>query len=530
MLQRVIAGAVSAYRSVLSAILAVFLLNIVPPPAVAATEKVAVVAIDADPGHFNPGITTGSHVHAAADSIFNGLVGLDFSLSPVPDLALRWQISPDGRIYTFDLAEAKWHDGKPFTSADVKFTFEEILLKYHARTKAGLAAVIEAIDAPNERQVVFRLKTPHGAFLRRLDVTEAPILPKHIFAAAGDPNTAPANLKPIGTGPFKLVSYKRDAEIVFERNRDYFKQGLPKLDRLVLRIIKEPATRLLALEQGEVDYLPGVPGNELARLKAKGGTSIISVSSGPGGGNCIMTVSFNLEREPLNNANIRKAVALAVDRSRMIDQILFGQGRVAAAPISSAIPWAHAAGALADLSPSPDNANALLDAAGLKRGNGGIRLKLDIIHFPTFNKYAELMKQDLARVGIDLLSRPLDREAFVETAFRKRDFDLNIISYCNGVDPEIGVRRMYVSSNIGPVPFSNAAAYRNPVVDSFFETAGKATSEAERGAQYRELQTILARDLPYWWLVETVTTAVYRSSCSGFRPWTGQLAEEADCN
>ena len=140
------------------------------------------------------------------------------------------------------------------------------------------------------------------------------------------------------------------------------------------------------------------------------------------------------------------------------------------------------------------------------------------------------MKQDLAKVGIDLFSRPLDREAFVETAFRKRDFDLNIISYCNGVDPEIGVRRMYVSSNIGPVPFSNAAAYRNPVVDKSFETAGTATSEAERGAQYRELQAILARDLPYWWLVETVTTAVYRSNCSGFHPWTGQLAEEADCN
>ena len=346
-------------------------LDVALPQAAAAKEKVAVVAIDADPGHFNPGITTGSHVHAAANLIFNGLVGLNSSLSPVPDLALRWHISPDGRIYTFDLAEAKWHDGQPFTSADVKFTFEEILLKYHARTKAGLAAVIEGIDAPHERQVVFRLKASHGAFLRRLDVTEAPILPKHIFAAAGDPNNAPANLKPIGTGPFKLVGYKRDAEIVLERNRDYFKQGLPKLDRLVLRIIKEPATRLLALEQGEVDYLPGVPGNELARLKAKGGTTAIDVTSGPGGGNCIMTVSFNLEREPLKDVNTRKAIARAVDRGRMIEQILFGRGKVAAAPISSAIPWAHAAGALADLSPSLDNANALLDTAGLKRGDGG---------------------------------------------------------------------------------------------------------------------------------------------------------------
>ena len=175
------------------ALLCTFLLATSSAQPANAAEKVAIVAIDADPGHFNPGITTGGHVHAVADSLFNGLVALDATLSPVPDLATRWTISPDGKSYTFELAEAKWHDGQPLTSADVKYTFEEILLKYHARTKAGLASVIEGIDVPNERQVVFRLKVPQGAFLRRLDVTEAPILPKHLFANVGDPNNAPAN-------------------------------------------------------------------------------------------------------------------------------------------------------------------------------------------------------------------------------------------------------------------------------------------------------------------------------------------------
>src|SRR5262249_1944286 len=100
-------------------------------PAVGA-EAVAVIAIDADPGHFNPAITTGVHVHAVADSIFNGLVGLDQSQMPTPDLAAAWQVSADGRTYTFRLVEARWHDGEPFTSADVKFTFENVLLKWHA--------------------------------------------------------------------------------------------------------------------------------------------------------------------------------------------------------------------------------------------------------------------------------------------------------------------------------------------------------------------------------------------------------------
>ncbi|HEV8054533.1 MAG TPA: ABC transporter substrate-binding protein, partial [Candidatus Limnocylindrales bacterium] len=94
-------------------------------------------------------ISTGSHVHAVADSIFNGLVGVDQNSSPVPDLATGWEISPDGKTYIFKLADATWHDGKPFTSADVKFTFENVLFKFHARTKAGLGVVVESIDAPD---------------------------------------------------------------------------------------------------------------------------------------------------------------------------------------------------------------------------------------------------------------------------------------------------------------------------------------------------------------------------------------------
>jgi len=158
----------------IAARLSVWLLAVACARAAAGADAVAIVAIDADPGHFNPAITTGSHVHAVADSLFNGLVGLDQNQQPMPDLATGWQVSPDGLTYTFTLAEALWHDGEPFTSADVKFTFENVLLKHHARTRAGLGALIAGIDA---------------------------------------------NTKPIGTGPFRLARYERDATIVLERNK-----------------------------------------------------------------------------------------------------------------------------------------------------------------------------------------------------------------------------------------------------------------------------------------------------------------------
>ena len=109
----------------------------------------AVIVVQADPGHLNPAISTGSHVHAVADSLYNALVELDRDLRPQPDLALRWRVSEGGTVYTFTLApNVKWHDGMPFSSADVKFSFEEVLLKHHARSKSGIGAVIAAIDTP----------------------------------------------------------------------------------------------------------------------------------------------------------------------------------------------------------------------------------------------------------------------------------------------------------------------------------------------------------------------------------------------
>ncbi|MGH1482798.1 MAG: ABC transporter substrate-binding protein [Geminicoccales bacterium] len=486
-----------------------------------------VVAITADPGHFNPGITTGYNVHVVADSMFNGLVALDGELTPTPDLAESWTVSDDNRVYTFVLVDnATWHDGEPLTSSDVKFTFENILFKYHSRTKAGLGSVVEAIETPDDHTVVFRMTEPYGPLLQRLDVTEAPILPEHVFETGSDPNDHPANLQPIGTGPYRFVEYSQDDTITLERNADYFKSDLPKLERLIFRVIPDSTTQLLALEQGEVDYVNRIPLADVERLREQGDITLVDSSTGPGGGNCIMTLSFNLERELLQSSEIRQAIAHAIDRDRMVSQVQFDLGRVARAPISSAIGWAHDDGSLSTYPYDPSKAETLLDAAG-QAPKDGVRFSIDIVHFPRFSKYAEVMKQDLAKVGIDLISRPLDRAAAVDAIFKQRNFDTNLISYCNGLDPDIGVKRMYVSGNIGPIPFSNASAYRNDRVDELFDTAGKTSERDARQNLYQEVQQILAKDLPYWWLVESTFVTGYRDTLEGFRPWTGQFAEAA---
>lgn len=488
-----------------------------------------VVAVGEDPGQFNPGITTSFGPHSVADSIFNGLVALDANANPQPDLAQSWEVSDDATTYTFHLAEdVTWHDGEPFTSADVKFTFENILLNYHSRTKAGLENTLAAIDTPDEHTVVFRFDAPYAPLLQRLDVTEAPILPQHIYEGVEDPTQADANLMPVGTGPFMFESHTPGAEVRLVRNENYFKEGLPHLDEVIFRVIPDANTQLLALEAGEIDYMWRVPGPDVARLESSPDTTVLSVPAGPGGGFCVMTLTFNLERDVFEDVRVRQAFAHAIDRQQILEQVIFGQGRVAVAPISSAIAWAHLADG-PDYAYDPQQAEALLDEAGFPRGDDGTRFSVDFIHFPTFSKYGEVMREQLAEVGIDFELRPLERDAAVEAIFDQRDFDTNIISYCNNTDPEIGVRRMYVSTNIGPIPFSNGAAYENPVIDELFAEAAATADRDERGEIYREIQEILLQDLPYWWIVETDFSVGVRSTCHDFRAWSGQFAETAWC-
>ncbi|MBA3801106.1 MAG: ABC transporter substrate-binding protein [Geodermatophilaceae bacterium] len=498
------------------------------------------MAIGSDPGHLNPAITTSGATHTASELIYNGLVGLDENLKPIPELAESWTIEGDGVQYTFKLRDGvTWHDGMPFTSADVKFTFEQVLLKLHSRTRSSVGPALDGIDTPDAMTVIFRFKQAYAPLLQQLDVTEAPIVPQHIYEGT-DPAENPANAAPIGTGPFAFVSYAPDSEIRLKRNEAYWAPGLPKLDEVVMRVIAETGSQVIALEKGEVDWIWGVPGPDEERLDADPEIELLRTDRNPGGSNCIMTVSFNLDHPILQDLRVRQAIAHAVDRQQIVDNILFGQGRVATAPISSGIAWAHADDVVL---PAYDRAAAmaLLDQGGWKAGANGKRvaagvtgvedgtpLTLDFLHFPSFSRYGELLRSQLGEVGIDLTLVPLEPPVFAETVFTNRDFDTNVISYCNGPDPEIGVRRMFDSAQIGPVPFSNAAGYRDSAVDALFTEAQQTIELAARGEIYRRIQETVAAAQPYVWLVETSGVRAYRSPCQGFLPYA-QFAEAATC-
>lgn len=498
-----------------------------------------VAALQSDPGHLNPAITTNGNVHTAASLLYNGLVTLHQDLRVTPELARRWDVLDGGARYRFTLRDdVRWHDGRPLTASDVKFTFDSLLLRFHARMRASLGPVLLSVDAPDDSTVDFRLRRPYAPLLQQLDVVEAPILPRHVYEGA-DPLTHPANLRPVGTGPFRFVDYRADREIRYRANESYF-GGAPALRAVTLRIIPDPGMQVAALERGEVDWLFAVPGPERAQLRKNPRIRLQQTSLGAGGSNCITTFGFNLDRPVFRDVRVRRAIAHAVDRYQFLERVAFGEGRVAGAPISSGIPFAHARGLPM---PELDTAAAarLLDEAGwiatrapvrVARGVAGVRdgtpLVVEFTGMSAQTPYGNLLRAQLRPLGVELRVTSLEQAVFSNTIFRARDFDMAVVSYCNGTDPEIGVRRQYVSASIGPVPFSNLAGYRNPEMDTLFDRASAALDPEQRRSIYRRIQEIAIRDLPYIWVLESVQTHAYTTRCGGFGS-TAHFAATATC-
>ncbi len=478
-----------------------------------------VVAVSTDPAGLNPAITTQGGVHLICGSIFSGLVAHDFNLNPVPDLAERWEASPDGKTYTFHLARAAvFHDGMPVTSSDIKFTFEQLLMKYHSRTRTSVGDNLDRISTPDAHTVVFEFKRPYAAFLQLIDVSNAPVMPRHVFEGT-DPLTNPHNTSPVGSGPLRFQEWRKGDHITLVRNERYFKKGKPYLDRVVYRVMPSGSTAAIAFEKGEVDYLLNVSPLDAARFKRMGG--IVLTDKGREGYATVETLIPNLTRAPLSDLRVRRAIAHAIDKNFLVDKLQFGMGVIATGPISHLLAWAY----------NPDVvkyerdltlANRLLDEAGQKRDPSGLRFRLKFVHAAGYSKVAEALRDQLREAGIDVELQLLEFSAAVDAVYIKKDFDLGFASFENGPDPDVGVKRTVVSSNIGPIPFSNGAGYRNLRVDELFTLAASELNKQERASYYFEAQEILTKDLPYFWLYEPQSVSAYREGLKGLYEWSAK--------
>ncbi|MGA1561087.1 MAG: ABC transporter substrate-binding protein, partial [bacterium] len=195
-------------------------------------------------------MSTSMPVGQAASKIYDGLLEYNFDLSPRPCLAESYNISKDGKTITFKIRKGvTFHDGKPLTAEDARYSIMEVLGQIHPRGK-GNFSLISSAEVPDSHTLVLKLSSPSPSMIMAFSGYESPILPKHLFAGTDIKNHPNANA-PIGTGPFKFVEWKRGQFIRFDKNENYWSSGEPKIDRIVIRTIPDSSTRSAVLEKGE---------------------------------------------------------------------------------------------------------------------------------------------------------------------------------------------------------------------------------------------------------------------------------------
>ncbi|MES2531703.1 MAG: ABC transporter substrate-binding protein [Pseudomonadota bacterium] len=474
----------------------------------AATGKgTAVLGIDADPPTLNLGTTTDFAAGDVAAKILEGLVWLDPQYNPKPSLATAWTVTPDGKTYRFTLRKGvKWHDGRDFTSADVKFSLLEVIGKLHPRAAPVFKNLGIEVDAPDAGTVVVKLQKPYAPFLSQMTVFDAPILPRHIYEGSNI-GANPANQKPVGTGPFKLAEWKRGASIKLVRNDQYWDGDKPFLESIIFQVIPQAANRVPALQAGEIDELLDfyTPKPEVPRILADKGLAPRRGVNIP----AVYFMMFNTQSPLFAKKDARHALAFAIDRQRLVKQVMNGIARPGAGAFGDGFKWLfnEEVGYAKKFPLDPARAKALLAKAGVAAGTTTVRMPFDVSR-AQMRAQSQIIQDNLRQVGLEVKLEPLERSVYYDRVFAKKDFDLTLGSYFSAGDPAIGYTRLY-NTYTGTAPNTNASGYANPKVDDLLSQAATAADRDVRAKLYKELQVILNEDLPTLVLFdeETVDTA-----------------------
>lgn len=461
-------------------------------------DGVAVIASGADLESANPLVT----VHPLARQVqrhmlFVTLARYDSSLAPVPYYARRWSWSADRTTLTLVLASGlHWHDGAPTTARDAVFTFDAARDPRTGSPRAGELATLASAEARDDTTLVLRFATPQPGLPSFL--CELPIVPAHLLSTVPRDGMRPApfSTAPVGNGPFRFVERVAGQRWVFARNDDFPSElgGPPRLRRLVVAVVDEPATKMAGLVSGDLDMAGIAP--TMAALARRDPTLRvveypISLS---------VALVFNTRHPALADRRVREAISLSIDRRRIIAAAVGGYAIPASGPVTDASPFALPGEARHD----PARADSLLDAAGWRRLPDGRRargtsLDLELLTVGSGDNIAEqLIQADLGARGITVSIRQLEMGAFLARArANPRRFDVLL----TGIPGDVGLSQLAAMYDGrlrgGALDYGD---FHTPALDALFARTRTARSDGELAAAWRDVQLVLARELPAAWI------------------------------
>lgn len=474
-----------------------------------------------EPVTFNPILQSDTNSAWVVQRVFTGLVEINEKLEVAPDIATKWTQSPDGLQWTFTLrGDVKFHDGKPLTAEDVAFTYNAIKDKGYTGPRSGEFAALDRVEVVDPTTVKFILKQPFAPFLANLTYG---ILPRHIYGEkpVADMKENPANRKPVGTGPWKFGEWVPGQYLTLVRNDSFYGEG-PYIPEMVLKFVQDGNVATAKLEAGEFD-IGAIPPTSVKRFQEKlSGTFNFYPYQGLG----FEYLAFNLTRPGLGDKAVRQAIAYALDRQKIVSDILEGQGVVLNAPVPPAS-WAYTEAPLR-FTYDPARATRLLEEAGYAKGADGIyakdgqRLSYKITTntgSPVRESECLFIQKALKEIGIELNIDLVELSVFQGKAMPTGNFDmvLNRLNL-NSVDPD---PYTYFHSSQGKknakgtfVGF-NISQYTNPEIDRLLEEGRKITDQTQRKAIYAQYQQMIAEDIPWLVLFNYKSTYAIKKSVQG---------------
>ncbi|MBE1205558.1 ABC transporter substrate-binding protein [Aminobacter carboxidus] len=459
-----------------------------------------VVAADSEPRNLNPAIVASNGVFFVASKVVEPLAEASFDGEDglAPRLATSWEGSADGLSVTFKLREGvTWHDGKPFSSADVAFSALNVW-----KPLQNLGRVVfknlEAVETPDANTAVFKFSKPTPLQLIKNALPAlTSVVPKHVYEGS-DIAANPANNAPVGTGPFKFAEHKAGEYYRLERYDKYWGDNAPALDEIIYRVLPDRAAAAGALEAEEIQLaaFSAVPLADLKRISKVAGIKVIS--EGYEALTYQLVVEINHRRKELADAKVRQAIAHAIDKDFVVKTIFLGYAK----PATGIVPQNDKQFYAPDVPTygfDVAKANALLDEAGYAKKDDGKRFALKLLPAPYFNEtkqFGDYLRQALAAVGIDAELVNNDSAAHQKAVYADHAFDLAIAPPVFRGDPAISTTILVQSGIPDGVPFSNQGGYKNDELDGLIDKAAETLDPSARIELYKEFQKKVAADLP----------------------------------
>jgi peptide/nickel transport system substrate-binding protein len=452
-----------------------------------------------DASNLIPLLASDKPSHDVAGLVYNGLVKYDKNMNITGDLAESWKISADGLIITFHLRKGvKWHDGRPFTAADVLYTYQVTIDPKTPTAYSGDFLKVKKAEILDD--YTFRV-TYDQPFAPALISWGSSILPRHLLAGK-DITKSPLKRQPIGTGPYMFKEWIAGQKIVLISNPDYF-EGRPYIDGYITRIIPDTATMFLELRAQGISYMDLTP-LQYTR-QTENNLFQKNFSKYRYLGFKYTYLGYNLKNPLFTDKRVRQAISYAINKEEIISGVLLGLGKPATGPYKPGT-WAYN-GKVKTYPYNPQRARELLREAGWIDANsdgilekGGQPFVFEIITNQgneTRQKCAEIIQRQLKEVGINVKIRILEWAAFVNDFINKRRFDAVILGWTITLDPD--AYDVWHSSKTAPEEL-NFMSYKNREADELLEKGRGTFNQKERKKYYDRFQEILAEDQPYTFL------------------------------